>query len=925
MKVLVFLGEGAENRTIESIVRELIKRHDVKLAALSKNNQQITMSEEFSDRMIPSDTCINQYVDWADCIFTTDKSPVYALDFEKYIFSFQSMLHCFDRSCGYDFVFTQEDISNVELLSYCASMPVGLTVVEGSAATEQKKQILYVDDCWFPFGKEGKRQIAQMLLDICRNFPDYTLCIRPAWFPEKNDCATPLPNFTHIYHELECLSPDGLPANLELLQEERDLWQLIGESSCILSLAGSMSYLQAARCSKPQLIIGGVACEDSCHMRSSWLARINQFTQKSGCIVDFREAISFLPEGKMCDPEHLRQVYPYTKGTAERVINTMEYIFEEFLSKGLYPDIKQYHYETFFKEMSSESHLRMEELQSNRRFGFMAHSYGLAADINWRPYYQEINCLCRLSVDADGKISALKSFSTLEKTAYKIRCKYLIENAHQLRTDVDEAYLYFALYQQKKYSKLMELYQSTEEHHESLEYYVGSLYWNFGQEAVAAECLKRFLLGSMSRDFEKYVTDAWQDRVQAFGKVLNRLMKQDENNELEQFVDMFLTFVRRYPGRKYLSRNFLEHLHFHLLEKGLEPQAQELASLLKALEEDEKVILDRKAWENPIKRAAKGILKKIQSLGKASIKKTKKILKACRKGIWKALGKLKKRMRRYKMLRPLGKRWYDVRRVLHYYSPQEKDVLSFKDKHLGEACFVIGNGPSLTAQDLERIQAKGYTCFASNKIYKIYDQTHWRPDYFACIDREVFYQNLYEIVSTTQCPMFLHRDFTTAVKNYEKTIGGSVGNAHYMRYYCKDSKETFYPQAANIISGGTVTFTLLELAWMLGFRKIYIIGCDNTYSSFQNIDSSSEVITSNENTSNDYFAKNYMRPGEIMRVGDLDKATRGYASARQFIESHGGEIYNATRGGHLEVFKRVDLDELLEQPYVLGSEKEGEL
>lgn len=35
-----------------------------------------------------------------------------------------------------------------------------------------------------------------------------------------------------------------------------------------------------------------------------------------------------------------------------------------------------------------------------------------------------------------------------------------------------------------------------------------------------------------------------------------------------------------------------------------------------------------------------------------------------------------------------------------------------------------------------------------------------------------------------------------------------------------------------------------------------------------------------------------------------------YQAARRYAETHGIKIYNATRGGELEVFERVDFDSL---------------
>ena len=38
----------------------------------------------------------------------------------------------------------------------------------------------------------------------------------------------------------------------------------------------------------------------------------------------------------------------------------------------------------------------------------------------------------------------------------------------------------------------------------------------------------------------------------------------------------------------------------------------------------------------------------------------------------------------------------------------------------------------------------------------------------------------------------------------------------------------------------------------------------------------------------------------------------GYRACRSFLESRGTQIYNATAGGKLEVFDRVDYDTLFE-------------
>lgn len=243
---------------------------------------------------------------------------------------------------------------------------------------------------------------------------------------------------------------------------------------------------------------------------------------------------------------------------------------------------------------------------------------------------------------------------------------------------------------------------------------------------------------------------------------------------------------------------------------------------------------------------------------------------------------------------------------MHIYGKEEKKLLAYKGKYTKKRCFVIGNGPSLRIEDLERIRENGDICFASNKIYKVFDRTDWRPDYYACTDAVVFKQNYRSILELGDYPKF----FTTDLR-LQNLIRREPKNI-ILNYAMKPIQKTkFNPLATYIYSGGTVTYVLITLAWMMGFREIYLIGCDHNYDSFSS--AKTTVMSATNETNGDYFMKNYMRPGEVMNVGNLGRAELGYIIAKKYIESHGGKLYNATRGGKLEVLPRADLDKLLEQ------------
>lgn len=66
-----------------------------------------------------------------------------------------------------------------------------------------------------------------------------------------------------------------------------------------------------------------------------------------------------------------------------------------------------------------------------------------------------------------------------------------------------------------------------------------------------------------------------------------------------------------------------------------------------------------------------------------------------------------------------------------------KQLASYKRKFAGKRCFLIGNGPSLRAEDMTRLHEAGEITFAFNRIYNIFDQTPWRPNFYISQDEKM--------------------------------------------------------------------------------------------------------------------------------------------------------------------------------------------
>ena len=102
---------------------------------------------------------------------------------------------------------------------------------------------------------------------------------------------------------------------------------------------------------------------------------------------------------------------------------------------------------------------------------------------------------------------------------------------------------------------------------------------------------------------------------------------------------------------------------------------------------------------------------------------------------------------------------------------------------------------------------------------------------------------------------------------------------------------------------GSVTYVMLQLAFNMGFNEIYLLGMDNEFPLLITHDG---TLVRDESAVHHFYSNT--NPTQVCYTKDLFEA--GYAYAKEFCRSRGVNIYNATRGGKLEVFERVDFDSL---------------
>lgn len=228
------------------------------------------------------------------------------------------------------------------------------------------------------------------------------------------------------------------------------------------------------------------------------------------------------------------------------------------------------------------------------------------------------------------------------------------------------------------------------------------------------------------------------------------------------------------------------------------------------------------------------------------------------------------------------------------------------NSHVGDRCFIIGNGPSLTVNDLERLE--GETTFAANRIYRLYDQTDWRPTFWLCVDPYIL-ENDQKIISGLEG--------TKLISYHAKKLGVESSETTYFifnyqpyrinKYSAKIKVEFSEDISKYFVAGETVTYNSIQLAVYMGYKEIYLIGVDHSYS--QSVDSSGKLCI--DKSIKDYFGN---IKTECFNIQNSVVSTAAYISAYNYCLQNGIKVFNATRGGKLEVFPRVSLDDILGKP-----------
>jgi len=219
----------------------------------------------------------------------------------------------------------------------------------------------------------------------------------------------------------------------------------------------------------------------------------------------------------------------------------------------------------------------------------------------------------------------------------------------------------------------------------------------------------------------------------------------------------------------------------------------------------------------------------------------------------------------------------------------------FRNRHVGRRCFILGNGPSLKETNLGRL--KDEFTFGLNRAYLLFSELGFTTNYLVIVNTLV----------VEQCADDLRQ---LAVPQFVTWRGRRwLGGDDHAIYLDTDytGPETFATDVTGrVFEGSTVTFVAMQLAYYMGFEDVILIGVDHNFTT----QGQPNVTVESQGEDPNHFSPDYFGKGFRWQLPDLEASERAYRLAKDAFEADGRRVRDATLDGKLQVFPKVDYDDL---------------
>lgn len=244
------------------------------------------------------------------------------------------------------------------------------------------------------------------------------------------------------------------------------------------------------------------------------------------------------------------------------------------------------------------------------------------------------------------------------------------------------------------------------------------------------------------------------------------------------------------------------------------------------------------------------------------------------------------------------------------------------NKHKDQRCFILATGPSIKHQNLSLL--KNDICIAVSQFFLHHDVKIISPIYHVLAPshhpfkfdelKKIFNGfNLYYDEEVTY--FYGHSPYQYSVSNFLLNYPQYHQKKEYFIDYSNSQplnednylNSNVWDISKNPFQIRTVVYIAIQLAIFMGFKKIYLLGCDHDYLNdtsrvtnhhfYKEEDGISDVKHLSSFTTERWFEEYYFR-------------WKQYRLMKEYAQTVNCQIFNATKGGMLDVFPRVELESL---------------
>ncbi|HCJ12166.1 MAG: hypothetical protein A2Y14_05815 [Verrucomicrobia bacterium GWF2_51_19] len=232
--------------------------------------------------------------------------------------------------------------------------------------------------------------------------------------------------------------------------------------------------------------------------------------------------------------------------------------------------------------------------------------------------------------------------------------------------------------------------------------------------------------------------------------------------------------------------------------------------------------------------------------------------------------------------------------------------IDLNNKYAGKRAFIVATGPSLRIHDLDFLVDE--VTLSCNKIFLAFDQTPWRPTFYSIADRLVAEELRHEVGAIPSIKIFtsVARPFVNAPDIlWLNDLPSPLIDGEPQIQFSSDIND-------GIHGGYTVVYTLMQIAYYIGIRELYLIGLDFAFSLSKDTGQKTEYGETilQQSKEGNHFHPRYRTENSRWTAPRLDRQYEAFKLAKHVFEDDGRSIFNASRKTALDVFHRVSFDEL---------------